>query len=389
MAVPKSLDHRFEVTFLGDDIAWMHIGDDGRLYAMNPEFGVFGVAIDTRPDTAPNLMEAVGPGTGTIWTNVAFNRNTQQVWYEGMGQDYPADLSGWVDYTGKPIAGRPVNEQRSKDHPWAHPNSRFTTPLARRVNGHEIKNIPNLDDGWDNPGGVPVSLVLFGGRVPNREPLIRLLETPEDGIYDGFVMGVVKTAAVEDAAGQFGPDPMTMGAFFGLAETPYIQNWLDIMGRLDDKAPAFAHINYFLRWEAFADRLDNLGLRGPYESRSGPFLWPGYGWNVLEILWAIRAREGKARLKDSPAGPVPRDFLNFEEWLALSPEEAHAVRQELSGRGVTSEVADALFYFDADAWQAEAARRTEFLKQFPDMPGPVTAAHRRFIARLKRRDGTR
>jgi phosphoenolpyruvate carboxykinase (GTP) len=381
MAVPRSLEHRFEVTFLGDDIAWMYIGGDDRLYGMNPEFGVFGVAIDTRRDTAPNLMDAVGPGTGTIWTNVAFNHKTRHIWYEGMGKDWPDDLDDWVDYTGKPITDRSVEEQRSEDHPWGHPNSRFTTPLVRRVNGEEIKNVPNLDDDWNNPRGVPISLILFGGRVPSREPLMRLLETPEDGVYDGFVMGVVKTAAVEGAAGQFGPDPMTMGAFFGPAEVPYIQNWLDMMGQMGDKAPAFAHINYFLRWSAFESQLDRLDLREAHENRKSPFLWPGYGWNVLEILWAVRAHEGRARTKDSPMGPIAEDFLNFEDWLDLIPEEAHAVRQELAGRGVTREVVNALFHFDTEAWQAEAARRSEFLKDFPEMPAAFKAAHARFLER--------
>lgn len=381
MAVPSSLEHLYEVTFLGDDISWMYVGDDNRLYGMNPEYGVFGVAIDTRRATAPNLMDAVGPGTGTIWTNVAFNHKTRQIWYEGMGTDYPADLDGWVDYTGQKMADLPADKQRSESHPWAHPNSRFTTPLARMVNGNETKNVPNLDDDWNNPKGVPISLILFGGRVPNREPLIRLLETAEDGVYDGFVMGVVKTAAVEDAAGQFGPDPMTMGAFFGPAETPYIQNWLDIMARMGEKAPVFAHINYFLRWSAFEDQLEDMNLTTAFENRESPFLWPGYGWNVLEILWAMRAHEGKARTKDSPMGPIADDFLNFEDWLGLTADEADAVRQELAGRGVTEEVVNALFHFDADAWKAEAARRTEFLADFPDMPENFKAAHARFTER--------
>jgi phosphoenolpyruvate carboxykinase (GTP) len=250
------------------------------------------------------------------------------------------------------------------------------------VNGKEVKNVPNLDDDWNNPKGVPVSLILFGGRVPDREPLIRLLETPEDGVYDGFVMGVVKTAAVENAAGRFGPDPMTMGAFFGPAETPYIKNWLQIMRRLGAKAPAFAHINYFLRWSSFENKLDQLNLRDAYEARKSPFLWPGYGWNLLEILWAIRAHDGKASVSRTPVGPVPLDFLRFEDWLGISAEEADAVRQELASFGVTQAVADALFHYDADAWQAEASRRTEFLKQFPDMPDEFNAAHQRFIEAL-------
>ncbi len=383
MAVPDSLAHRFEVTYLGDDIAWMHVGEDRRLYAMNPEYGAFGVAIDTRESTAPNLIDAVGSGTGTIWTNVAFNRETRQIWYEGMGRDHPNDLKDWIDYTGKPIADRPVQEQRSEDFPWAHPNSRFTTPLTRRVDGGEVKNVPNLDDDWDNPQGVPVSLVLFGGRVPNREPLIRLLESPTDGVYDGFVMGVVKTAAVEDAAGRFGPDPMTMGAFFGPAEVPYINNWIEIMGRLGDSAPAFAHINYFLRWDAFADQLDEHSLGEAFEKRESPFLWPGYGWNVLEILWALRAHDGEALLKQTPIGSLPVYFLDFEDWLGLSRDEADAVRNELAGRGVTAEVVDALFHCDKELWKAEAVRRTEFLQDYPGMPEPFNEAHRRFVTRVE------
>lgn len=383
MAVPESLAHRFEVTFLGDDIAWMNVGDDGQLYAMNPEYGAFGVAIDTRESTAPNLMDAVGPGTGTIWTNVAFNLQTKRIWYEGMGIDHPVDLAGWIDYTGKPISGRPGTEQRSDQFPWAHPNSRFTTPLVRRDNGKVLKNVPNLDDDWDSSNGVPVSLVLFGGRVPNREPLVRLMESPIDGIYDGFVMGVVKTAAVEGAEGKFGPDPMTMGAFFGPAETPYIRNWIQVMERLGDKAPAFAHINYFLRWESFVPRLEELSLVKAYEERESPFLWPGYGWNVLEILWALRASQGDVQAKRTPVGRIPVCFLEFEHWLGLSRDEADAVRNELSGRGVTPEVVEALFHCDPDLWQNEAVRRTEFLKDYPDMPEAFMEAHGRFIRQVE------
>lgn len=377
MAVPESLSNRFEVTFLGDDIAWMYVGEDDQLYAMNPEAGCFGVAIDTRFDTAPNLVSAVSSGSGTIWTNVGFNTNTRRIWYEGNGEPFPDDLADWIDYKGEAIEDRPVSQQRSGDFPWAHPNSRFASPLKKFNQGSVENNVSNLDPLCEHQSGVPISAILFGGRLPYREPLVRIIDNSVDGLYDGFVLGVVKTAAVDGADGKFGPDPMTMGAFFGPSETDYIENWLDVIHRSRDKVPTFAHVNYFLRWSAFEDQLENLGLEEAYQQRKSDFIWPGYGWNILEILWVLRSRNSSTDFKATAVGRIPENFLSFEQWLGLSDDEANEVRTELH-RDVSESAVNALFHIDPEAWVGELERRDRFLANYPDMPDEFLDAHTRF-----------
>src|SRR4051794_27013286 len=150
---PDALGDRFHVEFYGDDIAWLRVDpDDGRVYAINPEFGVFGVAKDTNENTNPVALASVSPGTGALFTNVAYNEQTQDVWWEGLTQDPPADLAGWRDWKGQLIAER---EADTANDPWSHPNSRFTTALA---------NVPNVADDFADPKGVPVDAIIFGGR---------------------------------------------------------------------------------------------------------------------------------------------------------------------------------------------------------------------------------
>ncbi|MCW2796398.1 phosphoenolpyruvate carboxykinase domain-containing protein, partial [Nocardioides sp.] len=163
MLAPDALGDRYHVSFYGDDIAWLWVNeDDGKLYGMNPEYGVFGVAKDTNEVTNPNALHSVDEGTGTIFTNVAYNPNTQEVWWEGKTPSHPEDVDGWLDWGGAPIADR----KDSDSSPWAHPNSRFTTTLA---------NVPNIADDYDAPTGVPIDAIIFGGRTRDREPLIRAI----------------------------------------------------------------------------------------------------------------------------------------------------------------------------------------------------------------------
>src|ERR1700759_4692381 len=154
---PDALGDRYHVEFYGDDIAWMWVGEDGRLYGMNPEFGVFGVAKDTNEKTNPGAIESIAPGTKAIFTNIAYNAKTHEVWFECRTPNPPADLDGWLDWKGNPIADRSEVE---KNDPWAHPNSRFTTTLA---------NVPNIADDYASPAGVPSDGIIFGGRTRDRQ----------------------------------------------------------------------------------------------------------------------------------------------------------------------------------------------------------------------------
>jgi len=147
---------RYHVEFYGDDIAWLWVGDDGKLYGMNPEFGVFGVAKDTNEITNPGALTSIAPDTGTIFTNVAYNTKTNEVWWEGRTPDAPADLDGWTDWKGEVIADRAAE---NAGDPWAHPNSRFTTTLA---------NVPNIAPDYDEAKGVPIDAIIFGGRARDR-----------------------------------------------------------------------------------------------------------------------------------------------------------------------------------------------------------------------------
>ena len=221
---PDALGDRYYVEFYGDDIAWMWVGEDGRLYGMNPEFGVFGVAKDTNEKTNPTAIESIAPGTRAIFTNVAYNAKTQEVWFEGRTPEPPADLDGWLDWKGNPIADRSPAEA---DDPWAHPNSRFTTTLA---------NVPNVADDYENPAGVPIDGIIFGGRTRDREPLIRAITDVAEGVYDGLTLGAEATFAADGLDGQLRYDPMSMRPFMSYPEGPYAAHWLNIIGAVHRQA---------------------------------------------------------------------------------------------------------------------------------------------------------
>ncbi|MBO0809305.1 MAG: phosphoenolpyruvate carboxykinase (GTP), partial [Actinobacteria bacterium] len=190
MLAPDALGGRYRVDFYGDDIAWLRVDPaDGKLYAINPEFGVFGVARDTNEDTNPTAVTSIRPGTGTLFTNVAYNEGTEEVWWEGRTPEPPADVTGWRDWTGALISERPRTEA---DAPWAHPNSRFTTTLA---------NVPNVAPDFEDPQGVPIDAIIFGGRASDREPLIRAITDLAEGVYDGLTLGAEATFAAEGMDG--------------------------------------------------------------------------------------------------------------------------------------------------------------------------------------------
>jgi phosphoenolpyruvate carboxykinase (GTP) len=338
MLAPDSLGDRYHVSFYGDDIAWLQVDPaDGRIYAINPEFGVFGVAKDTNEVTNPTALGSVAPGTGVLFTNVAYNERTQEVWWEGRTPSPPAILAGWRDWTGQLISERSADDAGKT---WAHPNSRFTTTLA---------NVPNIARDFENPRGVPIDAIIFGGRTRDREPLIRAITDLAEGVYDGLTLGAEATFAAEGVDGQLRYDPMSMRPFMSYPEGAYAAHWLRIIGSASDAGrPIFAHVNWFQR-----------------DAGDGHFLWPGYRDNLRALLWLMRLKEGSVHGVQTPVGIVPAaDELDLEG-MSISPADLTRVLS-----------------IDAQRWQAEMARRERHLAQFDGLPDEIWAAHRRVAAAI-------
>ncbi len=336
MLPPDSLGERYHVEFYGDDIAWLRVDPaDGKIYAINPEFGVFGVAKDTNEVTNPTALGSIAPGTQVLFTNVAYNENTQEVWWEGRTPQPPADITGWRDWTGQLISERAEDD---RDTSWAHPNSRFTTTL---------RNVPNIAADFENPKGVPVDAIIFGGRTSDREPLIRAITDLAEGVYDGLTLGAEATFAAEGVDGQLRYDPMSMRPFMSYPEGAYAAHWLNIVGTAAEM-PIFAHVNWFQR-----------------DPGDRHFLWPGYRENLRPLLWLLQLKNGEVRGRQTPVGIVP-------------------VKEELDLEGVDISPADLdkILSIDTARWRQEMAHREQHLSQFEGLPEEIWAAHRRVAAAL-------
>jgi len=336
MLPPDALGDRYHVSFYGDDIAWLWVDEkDGKLYGMNPEYGVFGVAKDTNEKTNPTALASLAAGTGVIFTNVAYNPDTQEVWWEGRTPEPPADVTGWLDWKGNPIAERSADEA---DAPWAHPNSRFTTTLD---------NVPNIAKDYNEPQGVPIDAIIFGGRTRDREPLIRAITDLAEGVYDGLTLGAEATFAAEGVEGQLRYDPMSNRPFMAYGEGDYAAHYLNIVTAAKDK-PIFAHVNWFQR-----------------DPEDGHFLWPGYRENLRPLLWLLQLKNGEVKGRATAVGIIPtEDELNLE---GLELE-----RQDL----------ETLLTINVPRWQQEMGHREEHLKQFPNLPEEIWEAHRRVATAL-------
>jgi phosphoenolpyruvate carboxykinase (GTP) len=333
---PDALGDRYHVSFYGDDITWLWVNpEDGRLHGMNPEFGAFGVAKDTNEQTNPTALEAVGPGTQALFTNVAYNENTHEVWWEGKTEDPPEDLDGWLDWTGSPVANRTSEEAREE---WAHPNSRFTTTLA---------NVPNIADDFEDPNGVPIDAIIFGGRTRDREPLIRAITDVTEGVYDGLTLGAEATYAAEGVEGMLRYDPMSMRPFMSYPEGAYAAHWLKII-RAAKEQPIFAHVNWFQK-----------------DPDDGHYLWPGYRENLRALLWLMRLKEGEVTGVPTPVGTIP------------TVQELH-----LDGVDIKPEDLEKLLSIDVERWRQEMRHREKHLSQFKDLPDEIWEAHRRIAAAL-------
>ena len=268
---PEYLQEKgYKVWTVGDDIAWLNIGPDGRLYAINPEAGFFGVAPGTSTKTNFNALESTKKNT--IFTNVAINNADKTVWWEGLDKNPPVDATEWK---GALVNGPEYVEAGNK---LAHPNSRFTAPAI---------NCPCISSEFENPQGVPVSAIVFGGRRAKCAPLVYQSRDWQHGTFVGAIMASETTAAAAGAVGVVRRDPMAMKPFVGYNMASYWGHWLEMGKKLGEKAPKIFHVNWF--------RKDD----------EGNFLWPGFGDNMRVLLWILDRCDNKVGAKECAIGYVP------------------------------------------------------------------------------------
>ncbi len=270
MLIPPELyrEKGYKVWTVGDDIAWIRKGQDGRLWAINPEAGFFGVAPGTNAKSNPNALASTQKGT--IFTNVVYNPGDGTVWWEGLDKNPPKGALNWKGEPWDPASGEKG----------AHPNSRFTAPA---------KNCPCISPEWEAPQGVPLSAIIFGGRRAKTAPLVYQSRDWDHGVFVGSIMASETTAAATGAVGVVRRDPMAMRPFIGYHVGDYFQHWID-MGKTidDDKKPKIFNVNWF--------RLNE----------NGAFLWPGFGDNFRVLEWILKRCEGKVDAVETEIGYVPK-----------------------------------------------------------------------------------
>lgn len=312
---PEYLQEKgYKVWTVGDDIAWLKIGPDGRLYAINPEAGFFGVAPGTSVKTNFNALESTKKNT--IFTNVALNNDDMTVWWEGLDKNSPVNATEW---TGKKVNGPEYSAEGKK---LAHPNSRFTAPAV---------NCPCISKEFENPAGVPVEAIVFGGRRAKCAPLVYQSRDWQHGVFVGATMASETTAAAAGAVGVVRRDPMAMKPFVGYNMADYFGHWLDMGKKLGDKAPKIFHVNWF--------RLDD----------EGNFMWPGFGDNMRVLLWILDRCAGKADAVESPIGYLPKAEDIDTKGLDMDPA-----------------VLDALLTVDKNVWLEDVADQEKYFAQFGD-----------------------
>lgn len=305
----------FKVWTVGDDIAWLRIGKDGRLWAVNPENGFFGVAPGTNEKSNPNALATTKKNT--IFTNVVENLDNETVWWEGLDKNPPKNALNW----------KGEKWDASDGSKGAHPNSRFTAMAT---------NCPCLSDKFNDPAGVPISAIVFGGRRARTAPLVYQSTSWQNGTFVGSIMASETTAAASGAVGVVRRDPMAMRPFVGYDMGDYWGHWLD-MGKMIPNPPKIFHVNWF--------RTDD----------EGHFLWPGYGENMRVLMWILARCEGKVDAKKTPIGFVP-----FVKDL------------DLEGLDVDENVVEGLLDVDAKLWLEDIVGIREFYAQVGErVPGEL------------------
>lgn len=304
----------YKVWCVGDDIAWMRIGDDGSLWAINPENGFFGVAPGTNCNSNPNALETIKKNT--IFTNVVQNLDNNTVWWQGLDQNPPENA---IDWKGEPWNGKTSNE------PGSHPNSRFTAPAV---------NCPCISKEFANPEGVPISAIVFGGRRAHTTPLVYQSKNWDNGVFIGATMASKTTAAASGKVGVVRRDPMAMLPFCGYNMAEYFNHWFEIGEKLGNKAPKIFNVNWF--------RLDE----------NNKFIWPGFKDNLRVIEWILKRCDNEVDAKETPIGFVP-----------------YAKDINTDGLNINLETLESILSVDKEMWKDEILNISDFFKIFGnDLP---------------------
>jgi len=300
----------WKIECVGDDIAWMRFGSDGKLYAINPEAGFFGVAPGTSKKTNPNALACLDKNC--IYTNVALTEDND-VWWEGLTDTIPDNLTDWFGNKYDPSSGKPA----------AHPNSRFTAPASQ---------CPIIDPDWEGPNGVPISAIIFGGRRASTVPLIYQSFSWQHGTFLGASVSSERTAAVKGEVGKLRHDPFAMIAFCGYNMGDYFKHWLSIGKQGEEKdLPKIFYANWFLKDE------------------KGKFVWPGFGDNIRVLKWIFERTDNINNAETTPIGYIPKLDSLDTKGLSLSPADYSK-----------------LFFVDKEAWKHEVADLEEYFAQFGD-----------------------
>ena len=319
MLIPPKhyLEQGYKVECVGDDIAWIRVGKDGRLWAVNPENGFFGVAPGTNEKSNPNALAATRKNT--IFTNVAINPEENTVWWEGLTKPAPEPLIDWLGNDWTPASGVKA----------AHPNSRFTAPAV---------NCPCLSEAFNSKEGVPLDAIVFGGRRATTTPLVYQSRDWDHGVFVGSIMSSETTAAATGATGVLRHDPMAMKPFCGYHMGDYFAHWIE-MGKKVTNPPKIFNVNWFR------------------QDKDGEFIWPGFGDNMRVLDWILKRCAGTVDAEETAIGYVP-----------------YAKDIDLEGLDYSRETLESILYVDKARWSAEADEIREFYKQFGDkLPKELSA----------------